>query len=51
LPLSREMPIVLDRRQQLAERGSLIKNPMYIGKVQRAVGGRLGFLIIRDGLD
>jgi hypothetical protein len=25
--------------------GSLIKNPMYIGKVQRAVGGRVGFLI------
>jgi len=28
--------------------GSLIKNPIYIGSVQRAVGGRVGFLIIRE---
>ncbi len=30
--------------------GSLIKNPIYIGSVQRAVGGRVGFLIIRESL-
>ena len=32
-------------RVQLVDLGSLIKNPMYIGKVHRAVGGRVGFLI------
>ena len=33
-------------RVQVLDLGSLIKNPMDIGKVHRAVGGRVGFLII-----
>ena len=33
------------KRQQLLDLGSLSKKLMYIGNVQRAVGGRLGFLI------
>jgi hypothetical protein len=33
-------------RQQLLRLGSLNKNPMYIGKVQRAVDGRVISLIM-----
>ena len=36
-----------DRRVQVVDLGSLIKNPMYIGKVHLAVGGRVGLLIIQ----
>lgn len=27
-----------------------IKNPMYIGRMQRAVGGRLGFLVVPESV-
>jgi hypothetical protein len=36
-----------DSRVQVVDLGSLIKNPMYIGKVHLAVGGRVGLLIIQ----
>ena len=39
------MPMTCDSRVQVVDLGSLIKNPMYIGKVHLAVGGRVGFLI------
>jgi hypothetical protein len=39
------MPITCDSRVQVLDLGSLIKNPMYIGKVHFPVGGRVGFLI------
>jgi hypothetical protein len=39
--LSCEIPITSDKRQQLGEFGSLNKNSIYIGNVQRAVEGRL----------
>jgi hypothetical protein len=35
-----------DKRQQLPYLGSPNKNPIYIGNVQRAVVGRVIFLII-----
>ncbi|GEM_PF-6992652 len=44
--LSWEIPITSAKRQQLADFGSLIKNPMYIAKVQRPVGGRVVCLSI-----
>jgi hypothetical protein len=34
-----------DSRVQVLDLGSLIKNPMDIGKVHLPVGGRVGFLI------
>ena len=46
--LSCEMPMTCDSRVQVVDLGSLIKNPMYIGKVHRAVGGRVGFLINQE---
>ena len=33
---------------KVVDLGSLIKNPMYIGKVHQAVGGRVGFLINQE---
>ena len=39
------MPMTCDSRVQVLDLGSLIKNPMYIGKVHLAVGGRVGLLI------
>jgi hypothetical protein len=35
-----------DSPVQVVDLGSLIKNPMYIGKVHFAVGGRVTFLIM-----
>jgi len=35
-----------DSRVQLVDLGSLIKHPMYMGKVHFAVGGRVNFLIV-----
>lgn len=43
--LSCEMPMTCDSRLQVLDLGSLIKNPMDIGKVHLPVGGRGGFLI------
>src|SRR5512147_1600975 len=45
LTLSWEISITSANRQQLGEFGSLNRNPMYIGKVQLAVEGRLIVLI------
>jgi hypothetical protein len=39
------MDITSPNRRQLVCLGSLKRNPMYIGKVQRAVAGRVIFLI------
>jgi hypothetical protein len=39
------MSITCDSRVQVVDLGSLIKNPMYTGKVHLPVGGRVGFLI------
>jgi hypothetical protein len=44
--LSWEMPMTSAKRQQLPYLGSPTKNPMYIGNVQRAVAGRVIFLIM-----
>ena len=39
------MLMTCDNLVEVVDLGSLIKNPMYIGKVHWAVGGRVGFLI------
>jgi len=39
------MPITSDKRVQVLDWGSLIKNPMYIGKVHLALGGRVKVLM------
>lgn len=45
LTLSCEMSITSDKRVQLQNLGSLSKNPIYMGKVHRAVGGRVKVLM------
>ena len=42
------MPATCDSRVQVADSGSRIKNPMHIGKVRPAVGGRVELLTIQE---
>jgi len=43
-----EMPIASEKRVQVLDCDSPIKNLIYLGKVQHAVGGRPSFLIIPE---